>query len=56
MTLSSKDKRQLVHWTVLSVYMYALAWPACVPFSAVSLFFFRPVERVQEGSRGGSEG
>lgn len=42
--------------TVSFVCLCALAWPACVPFSAVSLFFFRPVERVQEGSRGGGEG
>lgn len=34
----------------------ALAWPVFVALSAVSLFFFHPVERVQEGSRRGSEG
>lgn len=44
---------KLAHCTVC---LYALAWPACVPFSAVSLLFSRPVEGVQEGSRRGSEG
>lgn len=59
-TLTSKDKRQFVPGGGSICLLVCLSLPGLVlpflPFSAVSLFFFRPVESVQEGSRRGGEG